>query len=457
MSKQPHVLVIPYPAQGHVAPLLKLATKIAEHGIKVTFVNTEFIEAKVMASIPEKAEGWSLIKFVSISDGIERDDDRKDFDKTRNTMLRVMPGNLKDLIEKINQSSDCEQITCVIADISVRWALEVAQNLGVSRAAFIPYGPENLALSFHVTKMIEDGILDSNGNPMNDGLISISEGTLPWKRNEICWSCRGNEKMQKILFESICAVVQFVNISNWVLSNSFYELDPSSCDLVPNILPIGPLLASNNSRHLAGSLRPEDSTCLSWLDKQSIGSVIYVSLGSTATLNQQQFEELALGLESSSQPFLWVVRSDLVDGSLTGFPDGFKERITGRGKIVEWAAQEKVLAHPSVACFVSHCGWNSTLEGLSMGVPFLCWPYFVDQYQNRNYICEAWKIGLNLCPDGNGIVTRHEIQTKVTKLLSDEGIKRNALKLKETAINSLVEGGSSFENFERFIVEMKSS
>ncbi|KAJ0049596.1 hypothetical protein Pint_16222 [Pistacia integerrima] len=349
MSKQPHVLVIPYPAQGHVAPLLKLATKIAEHGIKVTFVNTEFIEAKVMASIPEKAEGWSLIKFVSISDGIERDDDRKDFDKTRNTMLRVMP----------------EQITCVIADISVRWALEVAQNLGVSRAAFIPYGPANLALSFHVTKMIEDGILDSNGNPMNDWLISISEGTLPWKRNEFCWSCRGNEKMQKILFESICAVVQFVNISNWVLSNSFYELDPSSCDLVPNILPIG--------------------------------------------------------------------------------------------KIVEWAAQEKVLAHPSVTCFVSHCGWNSTLEGLSMGVPFLCWPYFVDQYQNRNFICEAWKIGLNLCPDRNGIVTRHEIQTKVTKLLSDEGIKRNALKLKGTAINSLVEGGSSFENFERFIVEMKSS
>ncbi|XP_031268676.1 UDP-glycosyltransferase 83A1-like [Pistacia vera] len=174
MSKQPHVLVIPYPAQGHVAPLLKLATKIAEHGIKVTFVNTEFIEAKVMASIPEKAEGWSLIKFVSISDGIERDDDRKDFDKTRNTMLRVMPGNLKDLIEKINQSSDCEQITCVIADISVRWALEVAQNLGVSRAAFIPYGPENLALSFHVTKMIEDGILDSNGKRCNDNCYQLS-------------------------------------------------------------------------------------------------------------------------------------------------------------------------------------------------------------------------------------------------------------------------------------------
>ncbi|XP_044487457.1 UDP-glycosyltransferase 83A1-like [Mangifera indica] len=456
MSEQPHVLVIPYPAQGHVAPLLKLATKIAEHGIKVTFVNTEFIEAKVMASIPEKAKEWRLIKFVSIADGIEQDEDRKDFDKNRNTMLRVMPGNLKDLIEKINQSSDNEKIRCVIADISARWALDVAQTMGISKAAFIPYGPACLALSFHIKKLIEDGILDNNGKAMIDGLISISENSLPWKENELFWTFRGNEKIQKFLFESFSASVQYLKISNWVLSNSIYELDSSSCNLVPHILPIGPLLASNNSWHLAGSLRPEDSSCLNWLDEQPLDSVIYVSLGSTTTLNQQQFEELALGLESSGQPFLWVVRSDLVKDLIAEFPDGFKEKIAGRGKIVEWAAQEKVLAHSSVACFVSHCGWNSTLEGLSMGVPFLCWPYFVDQFQNRNYICEVWEIGLNLSSNEEGIVTKDEIQTKITKLLNDEIIKENALKVKERAANSLVEGGSSFENFKRFIVEMKS-
>ncbi|XP_044484501.1 UDP-glycosyltransferase 83A1-like isoform X2 [Mangifera indica] len=371
-------------------------------------------------------------------------------------MLRVMPGKLKDLIEKIKQSSENEKITCVIADISARWALEVAQTMGISRAPFIPFGPACLALSFHITRLIKDGILDNNGKAMIDGLISISENSLPWKENELCWTCRGKEKIQKFIFESMRSSVQYVKMSNWVLSNSFYELDSSSCDLVANILPIGPILATNNSWHLAGSLRPEDSSCLNWLDEQPLGSVIYVSLGSTTTLNQQQFEELALGLEFSGQPFLWVVRSDLVKDSIAEFPDGFKERIAGRGKIVEWAAQEKVLAHSSIACFVSHCGWNSTLEGLSMGVPFLCWPYFADQCQNRNYICEVWKIGLNLSLDEKGIVTKDEIQTKITKLLSDASIKENALKVKEKAANSLVEGGSSFENFKRFIVEMKS-
>ncbi|XVF08997.1 hypothetical protein REPUB_Repub07fG0052200 [Reevesia pubescens] len=113
-------------------------------------------------------------------------------------------------------------------------------------------------------------------------------------------------------------------------------------------------------------------------------------------LRPQQLDELALGLELSGHPFLWVVRSNLTKGSSTKFLEGFANRTADRGKIVEWAPQEEVLAHPSVACFVSHCGWNSTMEGLSMGLPFLCWPCFADQFQNRNYICDVWRIGLPL-------------------------------------------------------------
>ncbi|XP_044476766.1 UDP-glycosyltransferase 83A1-like [Mangifera indica] len=458
MGKQPHVLAIPLPAQGHVGPLLKLATKIAEHGVKVTFVNTEFIEAKIMASMPEiSAIGGSLIEFVSVPDGLEHGDIERDFEKSRNIMKKVMPGKLKELIEKINQVSDDQQISCVIGDVNAQWGLEVAQKLGIPSAAFVTYGPAILALQFHITKLIDDGVIDADGTALKDGLISISEGNLPWKFDEFPWMVRGQGKIQKIIFESSIEVVECVKMSNWVLSNSVYELDASSCDLVPNILPIGSLLASNNSRFLAGSFRPEDSSCLSWLDEKPIGSVVYVALGSSTILNQAQFDELAIGLESSGQSFLWVVRPDILWGPVAIFPDGFKKRIAGRGKIVEWAPQEKVLAHSSVACFVSHCGWNSTLEGLTMGVPFLCWPFFVDQYQNSRYICEAWKIGFELTRDDHGIVTRHEIQAKITKLFNEESIKGNALKLKEKATNSLAEGGSSYKNFQRFIAEIKFS
>ncbi|XP_044485652.1 UDP-glycosyltransferase 83A1-like [Mangifera indica] len=459
MARQAHLLLIPYPAQGHVPPLLKLAQKIAERGIKVTFVNTEFIEAKIMATMPENVEKGSLIRFVSIPDGIEHGDDRNDPFKTKDCMYRVMPGHLKELIEKINQSDQCEPITCVVADICLGWALEIAHEMGIPRAALVPYGPPTLAISYHVKKFFDAGIIDNDGYamPTTDEFIWISEGTLPWKRNKYNWSCPNEPKIQKVFLEITCAVFETVRISNWVLSNSIYELDSSNCDLVPKILPIGPLLASNHSGNLAGSLMLEDSTCLRWLDSQAIGSVIYVALGSTTTLSRQQFEELALGLESSGQPFLWVVRSNLVNESLARFPDGFREKLADRGKIVEWAAQEKVLAHPSVACFLSHCGWNSTMEGLSMGVPFLCWPYFADQYQNRRFICEVWKIGLDLTSDENGIISRQEIQRKVRKLINDDAIKSNSLKIKEMAGKSLLEGGSSFINFERFIDQVKSN
>ena len=90
------------------------------------------------------------------------------------------------------------------------------------------------------------------------------------------------------------------------------------------------------------------------------------------------------------------------------------------GKIVEWAPKQKVLSHPALACFISHCGWNSTIEGLSSGVPFLCWPYFADQIYNKTYICDEWKVGLGLNSDESGLVSRWEIQNKLDKLLGDE-------------------------------------
>uniref|UniRef100_A0A2N9HAQ7 Glycosyltransferase n=1 Tax=Fagus sylvatica TaxID=28930 RepID=A0A2N9HAQ7_FAGSY len=452
MERQPHVLVIPFPAQGHVGPLMKLSHWIVDHGIKVTFVNSEFTHAKVTAAMPENNEEKSPIRLATIPDGLEPGDDRNDQNKLIESVQKVMPGHLKDLIEKINESNDDEQISFVIADALAGWALEVAEKMGIKRAAIWPAGPGALAFVLHIPKLLEDGIIDTTGTPIKNELIRLSKEIPAWSNAEFTWSCPGDSKTQNSLFEFCFRVHHSVRLCNWLLCNSFYELDSSACDLIPGIIPVGPLLQSGNQ---AGSLCPEDSTCLSWLDKQNVGSVIYVAFGSISIHSQQQFEELALSLELIGLPFLWVVRSDVIDRTLAEFLDGFKTRINDRGMIVQWAPQEKVLAHPSTACFLSHCGWNSTLEGISMGVPFLCWPYFADQFHNKSYICDAWKVGLGLNPDENGLITRHEINTKIKTLLFDDGIKSNALKLKEMAKKSVTEGGSSFKNFESFIEQIK--
>ena len=157
---QPHVVVIPYPAQGHVAPLMKLSHLIVGHGIKVTFVNTEFIHAKLTASMPVKNEEKSPIRLVSIPDGLDPGDDRRNSMKLIDRVLNFMPAHFKDLIEKINESDEIS----VIADITVGWALEVVEKMGIKRAAFSPVGAGYLAFVLRISKLIEDGILDAEGN-----------------------------------------------------------------------------------------------------------------------------------------------------------------------------------------------------------------------------------------------------------------------------------------------------
>ena len=109
---------------------------------------------------------------------------------------------------------------------------------------------------------------------------------------------------------------------------------------------------------------------------------------------------------------MWVVRSDITDGALVEFLLVFRTSLNDHGMIVEWEPQEKVLDHPSIASFLSHCGWNSTLEGISTGVQFLCSPFFTDQFHNRSYICDVWKIGFGLTPNKNGLIMRLETKTK---------------------------------------------
>lgn len=272
---------------------------------------------------------------------------------------------------------------------------------------------------------------------------------LPW--------CLPDLDLTRIVFQYILKNNELAKLAQKLICNTSTELEPAALAFLPDFLSIGPLVASSRLGKSLGHFWPEDSACLDWLNQQSPNSVIYVAFGSFTIFNESQFQELALGLENTNKPFLWVVRQDMVENTEHSYPDGFKERVKDRAKIVGWAPQQEVLTHPSVACFVSHCGWNSTMEGVSNGVPFICWPYFADQFIDQSYICDHWEIGLGLDRAENGIIKEQEIKTKIEQLLHDDGYRMRSLELKNKIMAGVTEGGCSQINFDKFMDWIKEN
>ncbi|KAI7735113.1 hypothetical protein M8C21_033772 [Ambrosia artemisiifolia] len=447
---KPHVLIIPYPSQGHVIPAMELARRLVNDRVKVTFVNTEVIQKVVTRNWVEKDGCEDLMKMVSIPDGLEPWEDRNEHGKVNQAILESMPSKLEELIMTINEEDD-NKITCVIADCWISWSLGVAKKMGIRRATFCPASTATLAIMMSIQKLIDDGFIDKNGTPQNSGMIRLAETMPPIKPETLIWTSLHDSTSVEVHFQNCVKQLQDSKLAKWFICNSAVELEPAAFSLFPQLLPVGPLLASSRLANQEGHFWQEDLSCLAWLDQQPVYSVIYIAFGSFTDFNQTQFKELALGLELSNKPFLWVVRPGMTKESTTSYPDGYMDRVGSRGRIVSWAPQQKVLAHPSIACFMSHCGWNSTLEGVTNGLPFLCWPYFCDQYYNESYICDIWKTGLGFDKDETGVITREEIKGKVEQLLSDTTFKCKALDIKETLANSVREGGRSHKNLTKFI------
>ncbi|KAK1410494.1 hypothetical protein QVD17_37031 [Tagetes erecta] len=212
-----------------------------------------------------------------------------------------------------------------------------------------------------------------------------------------------------------------------IIVNTFDELE---CDVLhelssiyPPVYSIGPLHAIANTMEnneelklLGASLWKEEAKCLEWLDSKQPNSVVYVNFGSITVITPQQLTELSWGLANSNQPFLWVIRPDLVSKDSQFPTPEFLESTKNTGLLAEWCPQEKVLNHPSVGGFFTHSGWNSTLESISSGVPMICWPFFADQQTICWSSCNKWGIGMEI----EGDVNRKKVEDLVKMLMVEE-------------------------------------
>lgn len=214
-------------------------------------------------------------------------------------------------------------------------------------------------------------------------------------------------------FKMVLSETQQTPRAKGLILNTFEDLEGSTLshirNICPNLYTIGPLHAHLKTRihsswtSCSNSLWEEDKSCINWLDRQHSQSVLYVSFGSMTVVTREQLLEFWHGLVNSQVRFLWVIRPDLItakngeERKSTPEELELEEATKERGYRLGWAPQEEVLSHPAVGGFLTHSGWNSTLESIVEGVPMICWPYFADQQVNSRFVGEeVWKLGLDM-------------------------------------------------------------
>ena len=158
-------------------------------------------------------------------------------------------------------------------------------------------------------------------------------------------------------------------------------------------------------------------------------------------------------------PFLWVIRAKKNEEEKEEDKLSCKEELEEKGMIVSWCSQVEVLSHPSLGCFLTHCGWNSTLESLVSGVPVVAVPMWSDQGTNAKLIEDMWMTGVRVTANEDGIVEGDEIKRCLELVVGGSGereeeIRRNAKKWKDLAREASKEGGSSYENLKSFVDEI---
>ncbi|XP_030944296.1 scopoletin glucosyltransferase-like [Quercus lobata] len=473
-SGQLHIFFFPFMAQGHMIPAIDMAKLFAARGVKATFVTTPLNMPVVSKTFEKtKARGINIdikiIKFPAVEaglpEGCENIDSLNSSDMIPTFVLAtsMLQQPLEELIQEYQPS-------CIVADMLFPWAVDVAAKFGIPRLEF--YGTSFFSMSAgHCIRQYEPHKKVSSDSetfviPNFPGEIKLTRMQLPdFTRQEV------ETDFSKFLKEASKSVLR----SYGVVVNSFYELEPDYIDHYRNVLGrkawhIGPVSLCNKDtkdKALRGKEASIDEhECLKWLATKKPNSVVFICFGSTSKFSDSQLMEIAMGLEASRQQFIWVVRKGKNEKAEEDWlPKEFEKRMEGKGLIIRgWAPQILILDHEAVGGFVTHCGWNSTLEGVTAGVPMVTWPVAAEQFYNEKLVTQVLKIGVSVGAQqwirmvGDGI-KREAIQKAVRQIMvgkEAEEMRGEAKVLGEMARRAVEEGGSSYSDLNALIEELKS-
>ncbi|XP_027339307.1 7-deoxyloganetin glucosyltransferase-like [Abrus precatorius] len=471
--KKPHALLMPFPTQGHINPFLKLAKLLHTKGFHITFVNTEFNHKRLLKSRgPNALNGFPHFHFETLPDGLPL----TNIDATQ-SISALCDSTRKycfipfcNLISKLNhtRSSVAPPVTCIISDGIMSFTIKASQQFGLPNMLFWTHSACAFMSFKECKNLMERGLTPlKDANYLTNGHLDTIIDWIPGMKNITLRDLPGIYRTtdpNDILLDFVVEQIEEASQASAIILPTFDALEVDVLNalstMFPKLLTLGPLellldqATERKYESIKCNLWNEEYECIKWLDSQQPNSVLYVNFGSVIVMRHHQLVELAWGLANSKKKFLWVIRPDLVEDEAPILPPDFVAETEDRGLIVGWCPQEQVLKHPAVAGFLTHCGWNSTLESISNGVPLICCPFFNDQILNCRYICCEWSFGMGMDSDN---VKRDEMEKLVRELIDGEkgrDMKKNAIEWKKMAEAATNTNGSSFLNLEKLVNEL---
>ncbi|XP_043713196.1 UDP-glycosyltransferase 91C1-like [Telopea speciosissima] len=441
-----HIVMLPWLAFGHMIPFLELSKLLAQRGHRISFVSTPRNIARLPKPPPNLAP---LISFVKLSlphvDGLpENAEATSDVSYEKIPYLKKAFDGLEQPLTRILEISPPDWI---IYDFPPHWLPPIASRLGVPCAFF--YTLTAAAIAFFVPPRTQgsttvDQIEHSRTKPKH---FTAPPNWVPFP-SDVAFRLHEILRMFDRVDANASGVSDLYRLSstmngcNIVVVRSCIEFEAEWLNLLQGgffqkpVIPVGLFPPETKDTGDADDDVDERWIGISeWLDKQREGSVVYIALGSEVTPSRDEMNELALGLELSGLPFFWVIRmSPGPTGSDCVLPSGFEERTGGQGFIYRgWAPQLKVLAHPSVGSFVTHCGWSSIIEGFALGCPLILLPLLNDQPLNARLL-QSKKIGLEIPRDErDGSLSRDSVaeSLRIVMVEKAEFFKAQAREMQE--------------------------
>ncbi|GMH02860.1 hypothetical protein Nepgr_004699 [Nepenthes gracilis] len=467
-----HVLFFPLMAHGHMIPTLDIARLFASHGAKATIATTP-LNAPVFIRAIEKCGTEISIEVFSfpsreagVPEGVENLEYVHGAEMTNKFFKAIdtLEETLERFVEELRPN-------CLVADLFFPWATHIAAKFNIPRLVF--HGSSSFSFSVSENLMLYE--------PYKNASSDDEEFMVPNLPDEI--KLTRYQLPEIVLLGADTELMRFVKLaieserrSYGIIMNSFYELEPAYVDYYRKISgrrtwQIGPVSLCNRSiedkvqRGKKASI--DECDCMKWLDSKEPNSVIYICFGSIAMYSAAQLLEIAHALEASGQQFIWVVRgcTDQESNYQEWFPKDFETIIEGKGLIIRgWAPQVLILDHKSTGGFVTHCGWNSIMEGISAGLPMVTWPFFADQSYNEIFVTQILKTGVAVgakqwreAASVSPVVKREAVEKAVRQIMvgeEAEEMRNRARKLKEMARRAVEEAGSSYSDLSALIQEL---